>query len=444
MSPAPPAPAAPEPLSVVGIGADGWDGLPPASRQALSAAEVLIGGARQLALLPAECSGARVPWPSPLRPAVPGLLAAYAGRRVCVLASGDPMFYGIGRTLTEVIQEQAATGAGAAAGGPPAPELRILPHPSSVSHACARLGWPLEDTEVVTLVGRPAENLLRALYDGRRVLVLSAGARTPAEVAALLREHGFGPTRIRVLEQLGGPREKTAEGTAEDWDLPPGDPLNVLALDCRRAPGTAPLAAVPGLPDAAYEHDGQLTKRHVRAATLAALAPAPGELLWDVGGGSGSIAIEWLRAHRGCRAVSVERDPVRAERIGRNARTLGVPGLRVVTGPAPAALDGLPTPDAVFIGGGLTAPGLLAACWAALPAGGRLVANTVTLESEALLADWYRQHGGELVRLAVAHAVPVGGFTGWRQAMPVTQWSAVKPQAISPSPPSPPQETEQP
>ncbi|MER6839964.1 precorrin-6y C5,15-methyltransferase (decarboxylating) subunit CbiE [Streptomyces platensis] len=444
MSPAPPAPAAPEPLSVVGIGADGWDGLPPASRQALSAAEVLIGGARQLALLPAECAGERVPWPSPLRPAVPGLLAAYAGRRVCVLASGDPMFHGIGRTLTEVIQEQTATGAGAAAGGPPAPELRVLPHPSSVSHACARLGWPLEDTEIVTLVGRPAENLLRALYDGRRVLVLSAGARTPAEVAALLRAHGFGPTRIRVLEQLGGPREKTAEGTAEDWDLPPGDPLNVLALDCRRAPGTPPLSAVPGLPDAAYEHDGQLTKRHVRAATLAALAPAPGELLWDVGGGSGSIAIEWLRAHRGCRAVSVERDPVRAERIGRNARTLGVPGLRVVTGPAPAALDGLPTPDAVFIGGGLTAPGLLAACWAALPAGGRLVANTVTLESEALLADWYRQHGGELVRLAVAHAVPVGGFTGWRQAMPVTQWSAVKPPAIFPSPSSLPQETEQP
>ncbi|MFE6737177.1 precorrin-6y C5,15-methyltransferase (decarboxylating) subunit CbiE [Streptomyces tubercidicus] len=442
MSPAPPAPAAPEPLSVVGIGADGWDGLPAASRQALCAAEVLIGGARQLALLPAECTGERVPWPSPLRPAVPGLLAAYAGRRVCVLASGDPMFHGIGRTLTEVIEEQAAAGAGRAAGGPPATAPRILPHPSSVSHACARLGWPLEDTEVVTLVGRPTENLVRALYDGRRVLVLSAGAGTPAEVAALLRAHGFGPTRMRVLEQLGGPRERTAEGTAHDWDAPPGDPLNVLALDCRRAPGTPALAAVPGLPDAAYEHDGQLTKRHVRAATLAALAPAPGELLWDIGGGSGSIAIEWLRAHRSCRAVSVERDPVRAERIGRNARTLGVPGLRVITGAAPAALDGLPTPDAVFIGGGLTAPGLLAACWAALPAGGRIVANTVTLESEALLADWYRRHGGELVRLAVAHAVPVGGFTGWRQAMPVTQWAAVKPLPAAPSPTALPQENE--
>ncbi|MEU8679884.1 precorrin-6y C5,15-methyltransferase (decarboxylating) subunit CbiE [Streptomyces sp. NPDC048611] len=436
MSPAPAAPAAPENLTVVGIGADGWDGLPAVSREALGAAEVLIGGARQLALLPGECAGERVPWPSPLRPAVPGLLAAYAGRRVCVLASGDPMFYGIGRTLTEVLAEQAA-------GGAPAAGPRILPHPSSVSHACARLGWPLEDTEVVTLVGRPAANLVRALYDGRRVLVLSAGARTPAEVAALLREHGFGPTRMRLLEQLGGPRERTAEGTAEGWDLPPGDPLNVLALDCRRAPGTPPLSTVPGLPDVAYEHDGQLTKRHVRAATLAALAPAPGELLWDIGGGSGSIAVEWLRAHRSCRAVSVERDPVRAERIGRNAHTLGVPALRVVTGAAPAALDGLPTPDAVFIGGGLTAPGLLEACWAALPPGGRIVANTVTLESEALLADWYRRHGGELVRLAVARAVPVGGFTGWRQAMPVTQWAAVKPLPASPSP-TVPQETEQP
>ncbi|MFJ9849346.1 precorrin-6y C5,15-methyltransferase (decarboxylating) subunit CbiE [Streptomyces sp. NPDC101150] len=410
MSPAPP-------LSVVGIGADGWDGLPAGSQRVLREAEVLIGGARQLALLPAECAGERVPWPSPLRPAVPGLLAAHAGRRICVLASGDPMFYGIGRTLNEV----AGT------------SLRVLPHPSSVSYACARLGWPVEETEVVTLVGRPAESLAGALYDGRRLLVLSAGAGTPAEVAALLRAHGFGPTRMRILEQLGGERERVAEDTAVGWAEPSEagshdiDPLNVIALDCVREPEARRLSLVPGLPDDAYEHDGQLTKRHVRAATLAALAPAPGELLWDIGGGSGSIAIEWLRAHRSCRAVSVERDPARAERIGRNARSLGVPGLRVVTGAAPAALEGLPVPDAVFIGGGLTAPGLLDACWQALPPGGRIVANTVTLESEALLADHYRRHGGDLVRLAVAHAVPVGGFTGWRQAMPVTQWAAVKP-----------------
>ncbi|MGY0017478.1 precorrin-6y C5,15-methyltransferase (decarboxylating) subunit CbiE [Streptomyces sp. YJ-C3] len=405
MTPAPPV------VTVVGIGADGWPGLPDTSRAALRDAEAVVGGPRQLALLPAECAGERIPWPSPLRPAVPGLLDRYAGRRLAVLASGDPMFYGIGRTLTEI--------AGAAA-------VRVLPHPSSVSHACARLGWPVEETEVVTLVGRPADRLAAALHDGRRVLVLSAGANTPAEVAALLTDRGFGPSRLTVLEQLGAGAETAYSGTAAGWDHAPGDPLNVIAVECRRAPDALRLGAAPGLPDAAYEHDGQLTKRHVRAATLAALAPAPGELLWDVGGGSGSIGVEWLRTHPSCRAYAVERDPARAERIGRNAARLGVPQLRVVTGPAPDALAQLPAPDAVFIGGGLTVPGLLETCWAALPPGGRLVANTVTLESEALLADRYRRHGGELVKLSVAHAVPVGGFTGWRQAMPVTQWSVTK------------------
>ncbi|WP_328725786.1 precorrin-6y C5,15-methyltransferase (decarboxylating) subunit CbiE [Streptomyces sp. NBC_00259] len=399
-------------VSVVGIGADGWDGLSPSARAVLRDADVLIGGARQLGLLPAaECAGERLTWPSPLRPAVPGLLAAHAARRTAVLASGDPMFYGIGRTLAEI------AGAGA---------LRVLPHPSSVSYACARLGWPLEETETVTLVGRPPGSLTAALHDGRRVLVLSAGASTPGEVAALLTAKGFGPSRLRVLEQLGSGREHERSGTAEGWDHPPGDPLNVIAVECVRAAGALRLGAVPGLPDEAYENDGQLTKRHVRAATLAALAPAPGELLWDIGGGSGSIAIEWMRTHRSCRAITVERDAGRAERIARNAEALGVPALRVVTAAAPSGLAGLPTPDAVFIGGGLTAPGLLDACWDALPEGGRLVANTVTLESEALLADRYRRHGGELVRLAVAHAVPVGGFTGWRQAMPVTQWTVTK------------------
>ena len=436
MSPAPPAPADPDRLTVVGIGADGWAGLPAVSRQALCDAEVLIGGARQLALLPDRCTGERVPWPSPLRPAVAGLLATYAGRRVCVLASGDPMFYGIGRTLTEVLAESAADSAGSA--GARHPGLRVLPHPSSVSYACARIGWPLEDTEVVTLVGRPAARLAAALHEGRRLLVLSADATTPATVAALLRHHGFGPSRMRVLEQLGGEDEACAEGTAEGWDHPAGDPLNVIAVECCTAPGALRLGAVPGLPDEAYAHDGQLTKRHVRAATLGVLAPAPGELLWDIGGGSGSIAIEWMRAHPSCRAVTVERDPVRAARIEENAARLGVPGLRVVTGRAPDCLDQLPVPDAVFIGGGLTAPGLLDTCLAALPPGGRLVANTVTLESEAVLAAQHRVHGGELVRLAVAHAVPVGTFTGWRQAMPVTQWSLRKPldAATAPARPS--------
>ncbi|MEU4211592.1 precorrin-6y C5,15-methyltransferase (decarboxylating) subunit CbiE [Streptomyces sp. NPDC026206] len=407
------------PVTVVGIGADGWSGLAPGSREALRRAEVLIGGPRQLDLLPGDCTGERVAWPSPLRPAVPGLLAAHAGRRVCVLASGDPMFFGIGRTLAGILGAE---------------RLRVLPHPSSVSYACARLGWPLEATEVISVVGRPPAALSAALHDGRRLLVLSSGAETPAAVAALLRERGYGPSRMTVLEQLGAERERRVEGAAQDWPHLPGDPLNVIAVECRRDPSALRLPLTPGLPDEAFAHDGQLTKRHVRAATLAALAPAPGELLWDVGGGSGSIGIEWMRSHPSCRAVAVERDPVRAERITRNADALGVPTLRVVTGPAPSALTDLPTPDAVFIGGGLTAPGLLTTCWEALPPGGRLVANTVTLESEALLTDWYRRHGGELTRLAVAHAVPVGGFTGWRQAMPVTQWAVTR----RPGPQQPP------
>ncbi|GHC32473.1 precorrin-6y C5,15-methyltransferase (decarboxylating) subunit CbiE [Streptomyces cinnamoneus] len=402
----------PAPVTVVGIGADGWPGLAPTSREALRAAEVIIGGPRQLDLLPPECPGERIAWPSPLRPAVPGLLAAHAGRRVCVLASGDPLFYGIGSTLADVLG---------------ADRLHVLPHPSSVSYACARLGWSLHDTDVISLVGRPLAALAAAAHDGRRLLVLGAGAKTPAEVAGLLCRLGYGQSRMTVLEQLGGDRERRLDGTADTWPHPPGDPLNVIAVTCHRDPDALRVHLTPGLPDDAFEHDGQLTKRHVRAATLAALAPAPGELLWDVGGGSGSIGIEWMRAHRSCRAVAVERDAVRSERITRNADALGVPGLRVVTGRAPEALVGLPTPDAVFIGGGLTSSGLLDACWNGLRAGGRLVANTVTLESEALLTEWYRRHGGDLTRLAVAHAVPVGGFTGWRQAMPVTQWSVVKP-----------------
>ncbi len=256
-SPAPP----PYPVAVVGIGADGWSGLSGTAREALRGAEVLIGGARQLDLLPPECAGARVAWPSPLRPAVPRLLAEHGERRIAVLASGDPMFYGIGRALA---QERGPGG------------LRVLPHPSSVSYACARLGWPLEDTEVVTLVGRPAARLAASLYEGRRLLVLSADASTPATVAALLTDRGFGPSRVRVLEQLGGEDEEHVEGVAEAWAHEPGDRLNVVAIECRASAEALRLGAVPGLPDAAYEHDGQLTKRHIRAATLATLAPAPG------------------------------------------------------------------------------------------------------------------------------------------------------------------------
>ncbi|WP_208297315.1 precorrin-6y C5,15-methyltransferase (decarboxylating) subunit CbiE [Actinophytocola oryzae] len=394
-------------ITVVGIGADGWDGLSPAARLEVDEAEVVIGSSRQLALLPAS-RALRVAWPSPLLPAVEPLLAEHAGRRVCVLASGDPMLFGIGGTLVRLLGEAA---------------VRVVPHPSSVSLACARLGWPVEDVEVVSLVGRPVESLL--VLPNRRVLVLSAGAGTPERVAELLRTRGYGPTPMTVLEDLGGPGERRHDGTAATWQASVGA-LNVIALDCRAAPGVSPLGRTPGLPDDAFDHDGALTKREVRAVTLAALAPLPGQLLWDVGAGAGSVAIEWLRTHPACRAVAVEPRAERASRISANAAALGVPGLTVVHGRAPEALADLPHPDAVFVGGGVSADGVLAACWGALPAGGRLVANAVTLESEAVLTRWHAGVGGTLTRIEVSRAAPIGGFTGWKPMMPVTQWEVVR------------------
>ncbi|MFF5205695.1 precorrin-6y C5,15-methyltransferase (decarboxylating) subunit CbiE [Streptosporangium sp. NPDC000396] len=398
-------------VTVVGIGADGWAGLSPAARRELHAAEVLMGSARQLALVP-EPTAERVAWPSPLLPALPALIASHQGRRVCVLASGDPMFHGIGTTLVRLLG---------------ADRVRVLPHPSSVSLACARLGWAADQVEVVSLVTRPVESVHTAIHEGRRVLVLSADGRTPAQVAALLTARGYGGSPMTVLERLGAAEERVISGTAGRWPLSVAHDLNIVAVECRVDAGVVPLPCVPGLPDGAFEHDGQLTKSEVRAVTLSRLAPAPGELLWDVGAGAGSVAIEWMRGHPANRAVAVEGHPERAERIARNARGLGVPGLNVVTGTAPEALAGLEPPDAVFIGGGVTIPGVVEGCWEALRPGGRLVANAVTVESEAVLASWHGELGGDLVRLAVSRAAPVGGFTGWRPMMPVTIWTVVKP-----------------
>lgn len=396
-------------VMVIGIGADGWNGLTQAAREALQDAEVVLGGTRQLALVAGHTAADPVVWPSPMLPELPGLFARYRGRRVCALASGDPMFFGLGATLARVLG---------------ADRLTVLPHPSSVSLACARLGWAVDDVEVISAVARPLERVLRALAPGRRVLVLSSGAETPAALAALLVGAGWGASEVTVLEQLGGPAERRVDGVAQQWEHPPGDALNVVALQCVAGPATRGWGETSGLPDDAFSHDGQLTKREVRAVTMALLAPQPGRLLWDVGAGNGSVSIEWMRAHRTCTAVAVESDPERAGRIAANAAALGVPGIQVVQGRAPAALADLPAPDTIFIGGGITAA--FDACWAALPAGGRLVANTVTLQGEAVLAAAHVQHGGELTRISVARAAPIGGFTGWRPAMPVTIWSVVK------------------
>lgn len=397
-----------EPLVVVGLGADGWDGLAPGARRAIEAAEVLMGSARQLALVPAG-PPERVAWPSPLSESLPGLLADHRGRRICVLASGDPTFHGIGTTLVRLLGADA---------------VQVIPHPSSVSLACARLGWSQDQLEVISLVGHPLHLLQPHLQPDRRLVVLSWGAHTPAEVAAVLVARGYGGSDFTVLEQLGSAQERIRTTRAADWKGE-ANALNVIAVRCRADADAPLLATVPGLPDEAYESDGQLTKREVRAVTLSRLAPVPGQLLWDVGAGAGSIAIEWLRHHPACRAIAVEQDATRAERLDRNAAALGVQ-VRTVVGAAPGALADLEPPSAVFVGGGATVPGVIEACWQALPPGGRLVVNAVTVETETVVARWYGELGGDLVRLAVQRASPVGGLTGWRPAMPVTIWSVTR------------------
>ena len=399
-------------LTVVGIGEDGWHGLSRAARRALLDAQSIHGGERHLAFLPARIAASRVPWPKPF-----SLDAVLAGRgdgktRICVLASGDPMCFGVGATLAREV----ANG-----------EMRVIPAPSSLSLAAARLRWALQDAVCVSLVGRPVASLLASLHRGVRLLVLSADGATPAAVAALLTAHGFGASRMTVFEHLGGNNERRIDERADDWREPLVAALNLVAIECRTHAGHAGPPLTPGLPDDAYRHDGQLTKRDVRAVTLARLAPQPGELLWDVGAGCGSIGIEWMRAHGACRAIAIEANESRQRLIEHNRDALGVPALQLVKGEAPAALDGLSAPDAVFIGGGLTVPGVLDACWARLRQGGRLVANAVTLQSEAALVEWRGRHGGELTRIGVAQAEPLGSFDTWRQALPITLLHASKP-----------------
>ncbi|AZF45871.1 precorrin-6y C5,15-methyltransferase (decarboxylating) subunit CbiE [Pseudomonas sp. R2-7-07] len=396
-------------LTVVGIGEDGFKGLGRNARHALLHATRIIGAQRQLDLLPVCIRGERELWPSPfsLEPVL-----ARRGEPVCVLASGDPMFYGVGASLARQIAAQ---------------ELLIVPAPSSVSLAAARLGWPLQDVVTLSVVARPVAAINAHLASGVRVLVLSNDGGSPALIAAVLTEAGFGPSRLSVFEHLGGANERRVDGLAEDWQHHSAADLNLVAIECLASPDTPRLSRLAGLPDSAFKHDGQLTKRDVRAMTLARLAPMPGELLWDVGAGSGSIGIEWMRTHPSCRALAIEADAGRQDLIEHNRDALGVPGLHLVRGTAPDALHGLPTPDAIFIGGGVTRDGVLDSCWQQLRPGGRLVANAVTLQSEMTLMNWRAEHGGELTCIHVAQAQPLGEFDTWRQALPITLLEVVKP-----------------
>jgi len=388
-------------LTIIGIGEDGIDGLSPAARALVEGADILVGGERHLTLV-GEIAAEKHAWPSPFAQGR-ALLESLRGRRVVVLASGDPMWFGIGATLTRWFD--------------PA-EMTVLPHPGAFSLAAARLGWPLQNCLCLTVHGRPLASLVLNFQPGRRLLILGEDGGSPAAILALLAESGFAASRLLVLERLGGPQERIVEGAG------PADPLAVIAVELAADPGARPLSLVPGLPDDAFLHDGQLTKREIRAVTLAALAPLPGQMLWDVGAGSGSVAIEWMRA--GGTAIALEPRPERAERIALNAARLGVPGLTLIRAAAPA---GLPTgtPDAVFVGGGVSAPGVLDACWSVLAPGGKLVANAVTAEGEAALLAFHASHDGELSRLSVARLGAVGQFHSWHAAMPVTQYCGTKP-----------------
>ena len=396
-------------LSIVGIGEDGVEGLSAIARGLVSGADIVFGGERHLGLAAPLIRGEARPWPSPF--SVDQVLAE-RGRQVCVLASGDPFLYGVGSVLANHVASE---------------ETVVVPAPSSFSLAAARLGWALPDVALVSVHGRALDRIRPHLHPGARVLALTSDSEGPAALARLLAEIGFGASRLTVLEALGGAKERIRTTAAANFDLAEVAELNTVAVEVAAAPNARVIAYAPGLADALFENDGQITKREIRALTISSLAPLRGEVLWDVGAGAGSIAIEWMLAHPSMRAIAIEARADRAARIRRNAAAFGVPDLEVVEGAAPKALAGLMTPDAVFVGGGASDEGALDAVIAALRPGGRLVVNAVTLQTEAELIGRHATLGGTLTRIAISRADRVGGKTGWRFGMPVTQWVWVKP-----------------
>ncbi|MBC7585159.1 precorrin-6y C5,15-methyltransferase (decarboxylating) subunit CbiE [Tardiphaga sp. vice352] len=397
-------------LSIIGLGEDGLEGLSPAARNLLAQACLVVGGKRHLALA-GEFPGERLAWPSPPDAAFPGILAR-RGQPVCVLASGDPFFYGIGSLLMQHIAAE---------------EMLCLPSASAFSLAASKLGWAQQDCALLTLHGRPLERIIPQLRPGARILALSWDGTTPGKLAGLLQARGMGHSILTVLENIGGPRQRIRQSLADGFALGDIDPLNTIALEVVADHGARIIPRVGSLPDDWFEHDGQITRREMRAVTLSVLAPRRGELMWDIGAGSGSVSIEWMLADPANCAIAIERDPSRIARIQRNALALGVPDLQIVEGAAPGILHGLPQPDAIFVGGGATNDGVLDAAWSALAPRGRLVVNAVTIETQAELTRRFTALGGELLSFNFARADRIGGFHGWRAAMPVVQWSVIKP-----------------
>jgi precorrin-6Y C5,15-methyltransferase (decarboxylating) len=396
-------------LSIIGIGEDGLSGLSAIARSLIDTAEILVGGDRHFAMLPND-QRSRLIWTSPIEETIQKI-SDHRGKAVCVLASGDPMWFGIGTTLLKRI---------------PIEEITIIPAPSTFSQICACLGWSMTEVETLSLCGRPASLLQAYIYPNAKLLILSSGKETPQIVANTLRDRGFGNSKITVLEHLGGAKERITSSLAnQSQDFPEFADLNAIAVECIPNPDAQIRSRMSGLPDIAYHHDGQLTKCEVRAITLSALAPNAGELLWDVGAGCGSISIEWMRSHPRCQAIAIEKS--RTHFIAENAIALGTPNLKIIEGKAPESLKNLPTPDAIFIGGGATEVDLFEICWESLRSQGRLVANVVTLEGEQKLFQWQQKYGGTLTQISIKRAEAVGSFLGWKPMRPVTQWKITKP-----------------
>ncbi len=397
-------------LSIIGIGEDGRSGLTPAAQDRIDAADLIVGGRRHLDLI-GDTRGEKMPWLTPLDATIP-VIVQRRGAPVCVLASGDPFWFGAGVTLCRQI---------------PIDEMVVLPSPSCFSLAAARMGWALQDTVTLGLNMRGLTPLIRRhLHDGSKILALSLNADTPQEVARLLRSAGCGASRMTMLQALGGPRETITTTTAAEFSSDDIDPLNVIAIAVQADRVSRSIPFASGLPDEMFEHDGQITKREIRSVTLSSLRPSPHQLLWDVGLGSGSVAIEWLLSHPTTRAIGFERDPTRAERAARNAISLGVPHLQIRLDSIPAAFADAEPPEAIFVGGGATEPGVFEACWAKLRPGGRMIVNAVTLETEQRLLRAYSDLGGTLTRLSIERIESVGTKHGWRPAMPVLQWVGQK------------------
>ena len=391
-------------LCVIGIGEDGWDDLSADARDLLYESEIVLGGERHLKMLPKDWEGERIVWSSPIREAVSKIVSwrpedSASVQKVAIMASGDPLCYGIATKLLRHL---------------PIEEIWIKPALTTFSLMCSRIGWSLPDVETLTIHGRPVEMLHPFVQPGAKLLVLSKGEESPEQAAKLLCARGFGKSIITVLEHLGGRKERQFSGPADSWNHPEGAALNAMAIECIPESNATILSRIPGLPDEAFFHDGQLTKREIRAVSLSRLMPVVDQVLWDVGAGCGSVAIEWMRTSPRCRAVAIEKSKSRLKLIEQNSQELGVPMLQIISGSAPEVLADLPAPDAVFIGGGLSSGNLLQTCWNALKPGGRLVANAVTLEGEQKLLQWQNENAGksgasgDLTRLSISRAEKIG------------------------------------